>query len=328
MEPGPALNTNLAGLALRNPVLLSAGAAGVLDEMAAALDLASIGAVVTKSITAQPRDGNPTWRIVESRAGGGMLNAIGLANPGLQAFLAQHAPRAAGLPTTFIASIAGFSIDDYVSVAAPLDEVPAFPAVELNVSCPNVHGGVEFGADPALLADLITQVRRVLPRTRLIVKLAPVTLGTPHGAAALARAAIEPPGSPPAGPNQRPGADALSLCNTVPAMAIDVRTRAPRLSNITGGLSGPAVHPIVVKVIHDCYRAVCRDSNTPIIGIGGVMNWEDAAEFILAGASAVALGTALFADPRSPARVVRGLQAWARDQGAASIADLVGRVRL
>lgn len=322
------MNTNLAGLALRNPVLLSAGAAGVLDEMAAALDLASIGAVVTKSITAQPRDGNPTWRIVESRAGGGMLNAIGLANPGLQAFLAQHAPRAAGLPTTFIASIAGFSIDDYVSVAAPLDEVPAFPAVELNVSCPNVHGGVEFGADPALLADLITQVRRVLPRTRLIVKLAPVTLGTPHGAAALARAAIEPPGSPPAGPNQRPGADALSLCNTVPAMAIDVRTRAPRLSNITGGLSGPAVHPIVVKIIHDCYRAVCRDSNTPIIGIGGVMNWEDAAEFILAGATAVALGTALFADPRSPARVVRGLQAWARDQGAASIADLVGRVRL
>lgn len=327
MPPGAQiLSTVLAGLPLRNPVILAAGTAGYLDELGDVLDLSKVGAVVTKSITAEAREGNPTWRIIESRAGGGMLNAIGLANVGIDHFLEHFAPRIAAAPTTVIGSIAGFSIDGYVRVAAAMNEIAALPAVELNVSCPNVHGGVEFGVDPAALRDLVREVRRVLTRARLFVKLSPIAVGSPT-LADIARAAIEP-GGEPAGPNHRPGADALCIANTVPAMAIDVETRRPRLANVTGGLSGPAVHPIAVRLIHEVYRKVARDTDTPLIGIGGVLRWEDAAEFILAGASAVEMGTALFVDPRSPLRVLRGLETWTRRQNAASITDLVGAVSL
>ncbi|MCC6679138.1 MAG: dihydroorotate dehydrogenase [Phycisphaerales bacterium] len=322
----PILATSLAGLPLRSPLILAAGTAGYLDEMREVLDLSRIGAVVTKSITAEPRDGNPTWRIIESRSGGGMLNAIGLANVGLERFLEHFAPRLASAPTTIIGSIAGFSIDGYVRVAAAMNEIDAIPAVELNVSCPNVHGGVEFGVDPAAMKELTREVRRVLTRTRLFIKLSPIAVGSPS-IVDIARAAIDP-GGEPAGPNSRPGADALSIANTVPAMAIDPETRRPRLANVTGGLSGPAIHPIAVRLVHEVYRKAAKDTSTPLIGIGGVMRWEDAAEFILAGASAFEMGTALFADPRSPSRVTRGLTAWARRQGVRSISELVGAVSL
>ncbi len=317
------LATDLAGLRLRNPVILAAGTAGTLDEMAGVLNLSRVGAVVTKSITPQPREGNATWRILESKAG--MLNAIGLANVGLDDFEAHVAPRVAGVPTKVIGSVAGFSIDDYVRVAGAMGEVEGIAAVELNVSCPNVRHGTEFGADSRLLRELVGAVRAALPRTRLFVKLSPVAIGTPHGIADLARAAIET-GASPAGPNNRPGADAITIANTVPAMGIDVETRRPRLANVTGGLSGPAVHPIAVKLVYDAYRLVCRDAATPIIGCGGVQTWDDAAEMTLAGASAVQMGTALFADPRSPLRVLRGLERWVRRQGAAGIGELVGGV--
>lgn len=327
MPPSDAiLATAIAGLPLRSPVILAAGTAGYLDELRDVLDLSRIGAVVTKSITAEPREGNPTWRIIESRAGGGLLNAIGLANVGLDHFLEHFAPRLAAARTTVIGSIAGFSIDGYVRVAAAMNEIEALPAVELNVSCPNVHGGVEFGVDPAALRELIRETRRALTRTRLLVKLGPIAVGNPS-IVEIARAAIDP-GGEPAGPNSRPGADALCLANTVPAMAIDPETRRPRLANVTGGLSGPAIHPIAVRLIHEVYRKVAKDTKTPLIGIGGVLRWEDAAEFILAGASAFQMGTALFIDPRSPLRVLRGLEAWARRQGAQNISDLVGAVVL
>ncbi len=335
-NPTPTLATSLAGLALPNPVLLAAGTAGTLDELSDVLDLSRIGAVVTKSITQQPRDGNSTWRILESRSGGGgMLNAIGLANIGIDRFVADVAPRIPFVPTRVIASIAGFSIDGYIAVAAQMDEIDGIDAVEINVSCPNVHGGVEFGSDPKLLAELVTALRPVLSRTRMLIKLSPISCG-PVSLAEIARAAIEPgsrlssgegPGAP-GGPNSRPGADALCISNTTPAMAIDVRTRRPRLSNITGGLSGPAIHPIAVKLVHDVHRAIAKATATPIVGIGGVLHWEDAAEFILAGASAVEMGTALFADPRSPLNVIRGLEKWVASQGVGSIADLVGAVKL
>ena len=318
------LATDLAGIRLRNPVLLAAGTAGTLDEMADVLDLDRVGAVVTKSITPEPRAGNPPMRVAPVKAG--MLNAVGLANVGIDHFIEYVAPRIAATPTTVIGSAAGFSIDDYVRIAAEMDEIEAMPAVELNVSCPNVSHGVEFGADPALLAELVRAVRAVLTRTRLIVKLPPVSIGTPHTIVDLARAAIEPGGTP-AGPNSRPGADALTLCNTTPGMAIDVRTRRPLLGNTTGGLSGPAVHNIVVRLVHLTHTAIARDTDTPIIGAGGVMRWDDAAELILAGASAVQIGTALFADPAAPIRVARGLQKWVRTQDAGSLADLVGAVR-
>lgn len=318
------LTTSLAGLALRNPVLLAAGTAGTLDELAQVLDLSRIGGLVTKSITPQPREGNSTWRILPAQAG--MLNAIGLANVGVDAFVRECGPRVAGVPTTVIGSAAGYSIDDYVRVAAAMNGIDAIKAVELNVSCPNVHNGCEFGADPALLSDLIRAVRPVLDRARLFVKLSPIAVGRP-GIVDVARAAIEPPNSPPAGPNSRPGADALCISNTIPAMAVDVATRKPRLANITGGLSGPALHPVALKLVYDVFRSLARSTNTPIVGIGGILRWQHAAEFILSGAAAVQIGTGLFADPRIPLSVVSGLERWVRSQRAASIAELIGGLR-
>lgn len=318
------LATNLAGLELRNPVLLAAGTAGTLDEMGDALDLSRLGGIVTKSITALPREGNNTWRILPHDVG--MLNAIGLANVGIDAFVRDIASRVAGVPTAVIGSIAGFSIDDYVRVAAAFDSIDALAAVELNVSCPNVHLGCEFGTDSAMLSELIREVRRVLPRKRMFVKLSPIAVGK-VSILDVARAAIEPPHSLPVGPNTRPGADALCISNTIPAMAIDVHTRKPLLANRTGGLSGPALHPVAVRLVHDVHTKIARATNTPIIGIGGVLRWEHAAEFILAGATAVQMGTALFADPRSPLGVIRGLEKWVAKQVCASISELIGAVR-
>ncbi len=327
------LAINLAGLFLRTPAILAAGTAGTLDEMADVLDLSSIGALVTKSITREPRDGNKTWRIMPSRAGLGMLNAIGLANVGVDAFVRDYGPRAKDVPTNVIGSISGFSVEDFVVVAAAMDAIEAIQAVELNVSCPNVKKGCEFGADAGLLAELIREVRAVLPRTRLFVKLSPIAM---NNIVAIAQAAIEPCASTssgtsststPNGPNQRPGADALCIANTVPAMQIDVRTRMTSLSRGAGGLSGPSIHPIAVKLVHDAYVGVCKETSTPIIGIGGVSNWEDAAEFVLAGATAFEIGTALFADPRTPITIAKGLTKWVRNQGCTSITELVGAVK-
>lgn len=323
--PALSLSTDLAGVPLRNPVLLAAGTCGYLDEMADVLDLSRVGGLVTKSITRLPRDGNQTWRIIETRSG--MMNAIGLANIGVEEWARTVGPRAHEAPCIVIGSIAGYSIDDYVAVAAAMDDIEAVPAVEINVSCPNVHAGCEFGTDERMLRELVSALRPVLARTRMLVKLSPVAVGQP-GIVALARAAIEGDGRAIGGPRQRPGADALCLANTMPAMAIDVRTRRPRLANITGGLSGPAVHSIAVKLVHDVYRGIAKDTSTPLIGIGGVMAWEDAAEFILAGAAAVEVGTGLFVDPRIPQKIVRGLERWVRNQNAPDLSDLVGAVRL
>jgi dihydroorotate dehydrogenase (NAD+) catalytic subunit len=243
-----------------------------------------------------------------------MLNAIGLANPGLDEFLEHVAPRAAALPCRAFVSVAGFSIDDYVQVAGNLDEwaspqrESAFPAIELNVSCPNVQTGTEFGSSPQLIRDLVAAVRPVVKHAKLIVKLGPSAPELPL----IARAAI------------MAGADALTIGNTFPAMAIDVHIRRPKLANTTGGLSGPGIHPIAVRLVHEVYIKVARETRTPIIGLGGVLRWDDAAEFILAGASAVGMGTALFADPRSPINVVKGLGRWVGAQGRANISELTG----
>ena len=335
-------------MSLGSPLIFAAGTSGYVDELADVADLSAaggVGAIVTKSITRESREGNATWRIIEHRAG--MMNAIGLANVGLERFKTEIVPRierfagrqsppptpslGEGAPAKVIGSISGFSVDDYVAVAAAMDEVDAIPAVELNVSCPNVKHGCEFGAEPALLRELISAVRPVLKKTRMFVKISPAVMGYAvageSGVVAICRAAIES-GAAPAGPNQRPGADAMVIANTVPAMAIDVRTREPRLSNVTGGLSGPAIHPIAVKLVHDAYRGVCKSTGTAIVGLGGVMNWEDAAEFVLAGASAVGIGTALFVDPRAAKKIAAGLSKWVESQGANNISELVGAVKL
>jgi len=317
----PRLHTNLAGLSLASPLVLAAGTAGTLDELSSVLDLSRIGAITTKSLTRHSRKGNTPPRIIESRVG--MLNAIGLANPGIDAFIEHTAQRMADLPTNTIVSIAGFTIDEFVHLAAAIDLLEHVAAVELNVSCPNVAHGCAFGADPNLLADLVKAVRPALPTTRLIVKLSPVAIGTPHTIVDLAKAAIES-GAEPVGPLNRPGADVLTIGNTIPAMAVDVDRCVPRLSTITGGLSGPALHPVTLKLVYDAHRSICSPTGTPIIATGGVLNWRDAAAYILAGAHAVGMGTALFVNPRLPLRINKGLSKWVKRQGESSITALVG----
>lgn len=311
----PSLRTTLCGLELASPIILAAGTAGTLDEAAGVMDLSRVGALVTKSITPEPREGNAPMRVAPIRVG--MLNAIGLANPGIDRFVAEYAPRAAAMPCRVIGSAAGFSVADYERVAGALAACPGLDAVELNVSCPNIHGGPEFGADIGALAEVVAAARRAMGDRigggkPLLVKLPPVAVAAPTSIVDLARVAIDA------------GADALTLCNTVPGMGIDVRTRRPLLGNVTGGLSGPAVHPVVLRLIHLVYRGVARDAGVPIVGLGGVLVWEDATAFILAGATAVGLGTATFADTRGPVRLLKGLEKWTRTQDAASISQLTG----
>jgi len=312
MPPTTRLSTQLAGVNMHSPLVLAAGTAGTLDEMGDVLNLSQIGGVVTKSITRLPRKGNASPRITFTRAG--MLNAIGLANPGLDVFLENIAPRIASTPTTVIGSVAGDSIEDYVTIASELDQVKGLKLIELNVSCPNVHSGLEFGADPGALTELVSAVSSQLHSTKLFVKLSPITVGTPHTIVDLAKVAVEA------------GAHGLTLTNTVPAMGIDVRTRKPILSNITGGLSGPAIHPIVVRLVHLVYSQFAQEAKIPIMAVGGVTRWEDAAEFILAGASSVQIGAGSFANPRAVIKISKGLDRWVHRMNAESFSDLIGTV--
>jgi dihydroorotate dehydrogenase (NAD+) catalytic subunit len=305
------MSVNIAGVVLRNPLIAAAGTCGYIEELPEVLDPSSLGAIVTKSITRQPREGNAPWRIVDLPRAPGMLNAIGLANVGLDRFISEKLPAAVKAQTVIIGSVAGGSIDEYVAVASAFDQSGLLPAVELNVSCPNTADGLQFGEHPEKLSDLLAEVKPALKRSKMIVKLSP-NVGD---IVTMARAAIDA------------GADALTLINTVSAMAIDVETRRPRLSRGSGGLSGPAIHPIAVRMVHEVYRAVARGAGVPIIGLGGVMAWDDAAELVLAGASAVGLGTALFVDPTLPCSIARGLEKWVARHGASSIHELVGQVR-
>ncbi len=308
MRDWPELRTDLAGIGLRNPLLAAAGTCGYVDELGDVLNLRALGAVVTKSITVESREGNPPWRLIEVPRG--MINAVGLANVGLERFLRDKLPSAATLDTVVIGSIAGHRMEDYVEVARRFDDEDALPAVELNVSCPNTADGLQFGDCPRSLRSLLDAVRPVLRRTKMFVKLSP-NVGN---IVEFAEAAIDA------------GADALTLVNTFKAMAIDVDSRRSRLSRGTGGLSGPAIHPIAVRMVHEVYAGVAREADVPIIGLGGVMDWRDAAEFVLAGASAVGVGTGLFVDPWLPIRIAKGLQRWVSRQGCASIGQLIGQV--
>jgi dihydroorotate dehydrogenase (NAD+) catalytic subunit len=309
MTSAPDMTIDFAGVPLRNPIIAASGTCGYVDELAGVLDPRAIGAIVTKSITREQREGNPPWRIVDVPHG--MLNAIGLANMGLERFLAEKLSAAERMDTVVIGSIAGHSIDDYAAVATAFDAADALPLVELNVSCPNVEDGLQFGEHPEMLRALLRAVRPVLTRTKMIVKLSP-NVGD---IVAMARAAVEE------------GADALTLINTITAMSIDVHSRQPRVSLGTGGLSGPGIHPIAVRMVHEVYDRVAREAGVPIVGLGGVMTWRDAAEFILAGASAVGMGTALFVNPRAPLKVARGLAKWVASQECTSVRELVGQVQ-
>src|SRR5688572_32405017 len=253
------------------------------------MDLSQLGAFVTKSITREERPGNEPARIVEVRAG--MLNAIGLANVGLERFLKEKVPLIQKMPCPVIVNVAGHSFDDYTETCGEMNGLACVAGVELNVSCPNVKDGLTFGTHPGRLKELTSAVKKVLPSKPLIVKLSPnvedITL--------TARAAIDG------------GADVLSLVNTFTAMSIDIHKRRPRLANVTGGLSGPAIKPIALHLVSRVYRTVAKSAGIPIVGMGGIQTWQDAIEFILAGATAVAIGTALFVDPNTPATICTGL---------------------
>ena len=258
------LATDLAGVRLANPVVLAAGTCGYGPEVVDFMDPRGVGAVTTKSITPESREGHPPWRVID--VPGGMMNAIGLANLGLARFMAEKVAPIAAMKTVAIGSIAGHSVADYVAVAAAFDAIESLPIVELNVSCPNTADGRQFGHDPLALKTVLAEVRPALSRTKLVVKLAPDA----PDPIAMAAAAIEG------------GADGLTVSNTWPAMAIDVESRKPRLSAGRGGLSGPAVHPLAVRLVFAIHRAVAGPAKVPIIGLGGVLHWRDAAEFILA----------------------------------------------
>jgi dihydroorotate dehydrogenase (NAD+) catalytic subunit len=299
----PTLGVTLGKLELDYPTLMGSGCYGSGEEFAPFADLSRIGAVVLKSVTALPRLGNPTPRLVHTPAG--MLNAIGLQNPGIDWYLEHEVPKYAARPCRVIGSVAGFSVDDYAYVCERLAARDEIAAVELNISCPNVASeGETFACDPSLTARVVRACRTTTDKT-LIVKLSPnVTDIT-----AIAREA------------QDAGADALAVINTVRGMAVDVTTWRPRLGNVTGGLSGPAIRPIAVLAVYEVARAV----TIPIVGQGGIETTTDALEFFLAGASAIGIGTANFTDPRIPERIATELREYLRQRNLSSIREIVGK---
>lgn len=304
------LSVNLAGLKLANPTLTCSGTCGYAFEYADYMDLSQLGAFVTKSVTREERPGNEPARVVEVRAG--MLNAIGLANVGLDRFLAEKVPLLRKMPCPVVVNVAGHSYDDYTETCAAMNGLDCVGAVELNVSCPNVKDGLTFGTHPGRLKELVAMVKRVLPGKPLMVKLSPNV----EDVTVTARAAVEG------------GADVLTLVNTFTAMAVDIYKRRPRLANVTGGLSGPAIKPIALHMVSRVYRNVARGAGVPIVGMGGVQYWQDAVEFILAGASAVAIGTALFVDPATPNKVCTGLAEYMTKTKVERLSDLVGALEL
>jgi len=298
----PDMTVNLAGIPLRNPVMTASGTFGYGEEFAEYVDLESIGAMVTKGLSLKPRAGNPTPRIVETP--GGMLNAIGLQNVGIDAFIAKKIPFLRTVATPVIANFFGATIDEYAEMARRLDEIPELAGLEVNISCPNVkQGGIVFGTDPACAFDVISACRKATGKP-LIVKLSPNVTDV----VVMAKAC------------QDAGADALSLINTLTGMAIDLNKRRPILANITGGFSGPAIKPIALRMVWQVAKAV----KLPIIGIGGIMNATDALEFMLAGATAVQVGTASFINPGASQQIAADMEAWLTAHGVADIKSLIG----
>ena len=295
------LETHVGSVALQNPVMTASGTSGHGAELGAYLDLSGLGAVVVKSLSAEPWAGNPAPRVHETD--GGMLNSVGLQNPGVEAWLADELPDLLRTGARVVASIWGFTVEGYEKAAAALRDTPVI-AVEVNLSCPNVeHRRDMFAHSAEATADAI-EATAACNRPRW-AKLSPnVTDVTEIAAAALGA-----------------GAEALTLVNTVMGMAIDIETGQPRLGGVMGGLSGPAIRPVAVRAVYDCRRAF---PDAAIVGVGGVATGEHAAELLVAGADAVQVGTATFADPRAPARVLAELERWCRRNGVARVRDLVG----
>jgi dihydroorotate dehydrogenase (NAD+) catalytic subunit len=306
-DKGPDMRVTVAGVEFRSPVIAASGTFGYGVEFEDVVSLDRIGGFVTKGLSREPMAGNPTPRIIETAAG--MINAIGLQNMGVQAFIAEKLPKLQGLNgTVVIANVFGFTFGDCVEVIHALNDAPGIAMYELNASCPNTsHGGMVFGTDPPELWELVARCKAVTRRP-LMVKLSPNV--TDIGL--MARVAEDG------------GADAVSLVNTFVSLAIDVETRRPRIANITGGLSGPAIKPIAVRMVHDVSKAV----KIPVVGMGGILRAEDAAEFMMAGAAAVQVGTASYADPRAVENIANGLKRWCAVHDVTEVRSLTGSAQL
>jgi dihydroorotate dehydrogenase (NAD+) catalytic subunit len=303
----PDMKVRLAGLELTNPVIAASGTFGYGIEFEEIVALESIGGFVTKGISLEPMAGHAAPRIIQTAAG--MLNAIGLQNVGVEDFVTRKLPPLARYPACkVIVNVFGYTVNDYIRVIERLNHAEGIAAYELNVSCPNVHaGGMVFGTDPGSLEYLVSQSKKISTRP-LIVKLSPNVTSITHMAKVVADS----------------GADAVSLTNTFLAMSIDVETRKPRLSNVTGGLSGPAIKPIALRMVYEAAQKV----HIPILGLGGIITPEDAVEFLLAGATAIQVGTASYADPRATERLARGLESWCRSHQVEKVTSLTGAIEV
>jgi len=300
----PDLSVDFAGIKLKNPVLTASGTFGYGEEFAEFVDLNKLGGVIVKGISLKPIKGNPPPRIWETPSG--MLNAIGLENPGVDVFLGEKLPYLRKFDTAVIVNVFGYSLEDYVGVVERLGSAPGVAGLEVNISCPNVkQGGIVFGTNLKAAFELLSALRKAT-KLPLIAKLSPNVTDITEFAKAARDA----------------GCDGLSLINTLLGMAIDVRCGRPRLANCTGGLSGPAIRPVAVRMVWQTAQAV----PLPIIGMGGIVTGEDALEFILAGASAVAVGTANFVNPRATLDVIAGMEQVMREQGMSDVKSLIGRV--
>jgi dihydroorotate dehydrogenase (NAD+) catalytic subunit len=300
------LATSLCGISLKTPVLAASGTFAYGVELRDLVDLSAVGGIVVKGLSREPMDGNPPPRVWETEAG--MINSIGLQNIGVRAFVSEKLPELRGAGTAIFANVFGYAVEDYLEVVRVLEDAEGIAAYELNVSCPNTkHGGIFFSNDPALLAEVVGAVRKIARRP-LIVKLSPNVARIEP----LAKAAEEA------------GSDALSLVNTFIALAIDPKTRKPRLGAGFGGLSGPAIKPIAVRMVHEAARAV----KIPVVGLGGISNGLDAAEFLIAGASAVEVGTANFWDPTAPVRIAVELDEFLQQEGIEHVNKLIGTLKI
>ena len=305
------ISVDFAGIRLANPVFTASGTCGYSDELADFMDINCLGGFITKSITVKPRKGNATPRIVETDSG--MLNAIGLTNIGLDAFVEEKLPILEKLTPAVFVNVAGETINEYVEVVERLAGEKAILGFELNISCPNVaKGGISFGTDPGQAAKITSAVKSAAGEKILVVKLSPAVTDI----SVIARAAVDA------------GADALSLVNTITAMVIDIETRRAVLANKTGGLSGPAIKPIAVYLVNKVYNEVAKNSGIPILGLGGIRTASDAIEFIIAGASAVAVGTANFIEPGSTIKIIEGIKKYCVRKEMQNIKELAGSLEV
>ena len=296
------LKTKIGSLELRNPVMLASGTCGYGAELEDFIDLSKLGAIVIKGTTLEPREGNTYPRMAETASG--MLNAVGLQNKGIDYFERNIYPLLAEYDTHVIVNVNGNTVEDYVELARRIEGLAAIPAIELNISCPNVkQGGMIFGTNPASAREVIAAVRNSYSKT-LIVKLSPNVTDITEFARI----------------SEEEGAEAVSLVNTLLGMAVDTRTMKPKLSTVTGGLSGPAIKPVALRMVWQTARAI----NIPVIGMGGIMNGEDALEFMMAGAVAVQIGTATFIEPRTALSAIETIDSFLTDRKFDSLSDIIG----